>query len=68
MLALVGARRGWLEGRPVWLFLAPALHLNLLLAALLALGRYSAPIIPSLMVLSAFGVDTLRTRWKGLPV
>jgi hypothetical protein len=58
-LALVGAHRGWVEGRPVWLFLLPAIHLNLLLAVLLALGRYSAPVIPALLVASAFGVDTL---------
>jgi hypothetical protein len=26
---------------------------------LLALGRYSAPILPALLVVSAFGVDTM---------
>ena len=31
-------------------------------ALLLALGRYSVPILPALIVLSAFGVDTLLNR------
>jgi 4-amino-4-deoxy-L-arabinose transferase-like glycosyltransferase len=58
-LAAVGGVRGWREGRPVWLFVLPALQLNVLLAALLALGRYSAPVIPALLVASAYGLDTL---------
>jgi 4-amino-4-deoxy-L-arabinose transferase-like glycosyltransferase len=57
---------GWLrsrrEGQPSWLLILPILYLNISLAALLALGRYSAPIIPVLMVLAAFGIDTLLTR------
>ncbi len=60
--AAIGAPRAWREGRPLWLFLLPALHLNLLLAVLLALGRYSAPVIPALLVASAFGIDTLLNR------
>jgi 4-amino-4-deoxy-L-arabinose transferase-like glycosyltransferase len=60
--AAVGARRAWNEDRPLWLFLLPAIHLNLLLALLLALGRYSAPVIPALLVASAFGFDTLLSR------
>lgn len=58
-LALLGVGRAWREDRPLWMFLLPALHLNLLLAILLALGRYSAPIMPALLVASAFGLDTL---------
>jgi len=63
VLAIVGAGRAWRENRPIWLFLLPAIHLNLLLAMLLALGRYSAPVTPALLVASAFGVDTLLTRF-----
>ena len=33
--------------------------MNLLLAALLALGRYSVPIMPALLVAAAYGVDAL---------
>ena len=36
--------------------------MNVLLAALLALGRYSVPILPSLLIVSAFGLDTLLSR------
>lgn len=64
-LAGVGAVRSGREDRPIWMFLLPAVHLNLLLAVLLALGRYSAPVIPALLVASAFGVDTLLARWPG---
>jgi 4-amino-4-deoxy-L-arabinose transferase-like glycosyltransferase len=64
LLAAIGAPRAWREGRPLWLFLLPALHLNLLLAVLLALGRYSAPVLPALLVASAFGIDTLLNRWQ----
>jgi len=62
ILALIGTGRAWREGRPIWLFLLPAIHLNLLLAVLLALGRYSAPVMPALLVASAFGADTLLIR------
>jgi 4-amino-4-deoxy-L-arabinose transferase-like glycosyltransferase len=62
LLAGIGAPRAWREGRPLWLFLLPGIHLNLLLAVLLALGRYSAPVIPALLVASAFGLDTLLSR------
>ena len=56
---LVRSRR---EGRPAWLVLAPVVYLNLLLAALLSLGRYSVPVLPSLLVLSAAGLDWLLER------
>ena len=64
VLAVIGWRRARLEGRAVWPLLLPVLYLNLLLALLLALGRYSAPILPALLVVSAFGVDTLLDRWR----
>ena len=50
------------ERRPAWLLLLPIFYLNISLALLLALGRYSVPILPALMVLAAFGADTLLTR------
>src|SRR5207248_5634496 len=53
-LAVVGWRRSNEEGRPAWILILPALYLNLFLAALLALGRYSVPILPPLLVVSAF--------------
>src|SRR5262249_22727442 len=62
-LAFVGMPRAWREDRPMWLCLLPGIHLNLILALLLALGRYSTPIMPALLVASAFGVDTLLTRF-----
>ena len=64
-LALLGWRRAKLEGRPLWPLLQPILTVNLLYAALLALGRYSAPTIPTLMVLAAWGLDSLLDRsWR----
>jgi 4-amino-4-deoxy-L-arabinose transferase-like glycosyltransferase len=59
VLAAVGLARSRREGQPAWLVLAPILYLNVLLALLLALGRYSVPVLPCLMVLAAFGLDTL---------
>ena len=68
LLASVGLWRARREGQPVWLFLLPVIYLNVSLAALLALGRYSAPIMPPLLILAAFGLDTvLRRRRFGTP-
>jgi hypothetical protein len=39
------------------------LYLNAVLAPLLALGRYSAPVLPTLMILAAFGIDGLLDRF-----
>jgi 4-amino-4-deoxy-L-arabinose transferase-like glycosyltransferase len=63
-LAIIGWRRARREHRPVWMFLLPVFYLNTILALLLALGRYSAPILPALLIVSAFGVDTLLQRWR----
>lgn len=63
ILALVGFGRARREQRPQWLFIAPMLYLNAFLAVLLALGRYSVPVLPCLMVVAAFGIDTLGKRW-----
>ena len=59
MLAVVGLKRSVAEGRPSWLLLLPILVLNVFVATLVPLGRYSVPILPSLSILAAFGVDTL---------
>ncbi len=62
IFAIIGWRQARRERRPVWLLLLPILYLNILLALLLALGRYSVPVLPALMVLAAFGADTLLKR------
>jgi Dolichyl-phosphate-mannose-protein mannosyltransferase len=58
-LALPGSLRARKEGYLLWPLLVPIVYLNLFLAALLALGRYSIPVLPTLCVLAAFGIDTL---------
>ena len=63
VLAIIGWRRARAEGTVVWPFLLPVLYLNVLLALLLALGRYSVPVLPALFVVSAFGIDTLLRKW-----
>lgn len=62
IFAAIGLRRSWTERQPVWLVLAPIVYLNLFLAALLSLGRYSVPVMPCLVVLAAFGLDTVLGR------
>jgi 4-amino-4-deoxy-L-arabinose transferase-like glycosyltransferase len=56
ILAAVGLRRAREQRRTVWPLLLPIIAVNLLYAALLALGRYSAPTIPTLLVLAAWGM------------
>ena len=63
-LAIVGLRRANREGRPSWLIWLPIVVMNVFVALLIPLGRYSVPIIPCLMILAAFGVDTLLSRPK----
>src|SRR5258708_1893803 len=63
-LAIVGLRRANQEGRPSWLIWLPIVVMNVFVAILIPLGRYSVPIIPCLMILAAFGVDTLTSRHK----
>jgi 4-amino-4-deoxy-L-arabinose transferase-like glycosyltransferase len=60
----IGLWRSRRERQPVWLVLAPIVYLNLFLAALLSLGRYSVPVMPCLVTLAAFGVDTLLARFR----
>jgi 4-amino-4-deoxy-L-arabinose transferase-like glycosyltransferase len=61
-LAFVGWRRAHREGRPSWLIWLPIVVMNVFVATLIPLGRYSVPILPCLMILAAFGVDTLLSR------
>jgi 4-amino-4-deoxy-L-arabinose transferase-like glycosyltransferase len=61
-LAFVGLRRAHREGRPSWLIWLPIVVMNVFVAILIPLGRYSIPILPCLMILAAFGVDTLLGR------
>jgi len=62
VLAFVGWRRAHREGRPSWLIWLPIVVMNVFVATLIPLGRYSVPIIPCLMIMAAFGVDTLLSR------
>lgn len=59
VLAFIGLRRAHREGRPSWLLWLPIVVMNVFVATLIPLGRYSVPILPCLMILAAFGVDTL---------
>lgn len=61
-LAFVGLKRARREGRPSWLIWLPIVVMNVFVALLIPLGRYSVPILPCLMILAAFGVDTLVSR------
>jgi len=61
-LAFVGLRRAHREARPSWLIWFPIVVMNVFVATLIPLGRYSVPILPCLMILAAFGVDTLLSR------
>jgi 4-amino-4-deoxy-L-arabinose transferase-like glycosyltransferase len=61
-LAIVGLGRAHREGRPSWLIWLPIVVMNVFVAILIPLGRYSVPILPCLMILAAFGVDTLLNR------
>ena len=65
VLAFIGWRRARREGRRSWLLVLPIVVMNVFVAALIPLGRYSVPILPCLMILAAFGVDTLLDRRFG---
>lgn len=62
VLAFMGIGRARAEGRPAWLLFFPIVVMNVFVATLIPLGRYSAPILPCLMVLAAFGLDTFLDR------
>jgi 4-amino-4-deoxy-L-arabinose transferase-like glycosyltransferase len=65
--AIVGLRRARREGRPSWLIWLPIVVMNVFVATLIPLGRYSVPILPCLMILAAFGIDTLLNRRTAPP-
>lgn len=60
--AVVGWRRSDAGGRPSWLIWAPIVVMNVFVATLIPLGRYSVPILPLLMLLAAYGIDALVPR------
>jgi 4-amino-4-deoxy-L-arabinose transferase-like glycosyltransferase len=62
LLAFVGWKRAQSEGRPAWLLVLPIVVMNVFVATLIPLGRYSVPILPCLSLLAAFGADTLLER------
>ena len=62
VLAIVGLSRAHREGRPSWLIWLPIAVMNVFVALLIPLGRYSVPILPCFMILAAFGVDTVLNR------
>jgi 4-amino-4-deoxy-L-arabinose transferase-like glycosyltransferase len=64
ILAFIGLKRARSEQVPAWLLLLPIVALNVFVAILVPLGRYSVPILPCLSILAAFGVDTLLERRK----
>jgi 4-amino-4-deoxy-L-arabinose transferase-like glycosyltransferase len=64
VLAAVGQYRADREGQQAWLIWLPIVVMNVFVALLIPLGRYSVPVIPSLMILAAFGIDTLLMRWN----
>jgi hypothetical protein len=64
VLAIIGMRRAHREGRPFFVMLLPILALNVFVALLVPLGRYSVPILPTLAILAGFGADTLLARRK----
>jgi 4-amino-4-deoxy-L-arabinose transferase-like glycosyltransferase len=65
ILAYVGWKRARVEGRPTWLLVLPIVVMNVFVATLIPLGRYSVPILPCLTILAAFGADTLLLRFAG---
>lgn len=62
--AFIGFKRARREALPFWIPLLPVVVTNVFVALLIPLGRYSVPILPSLAVLAAFGVDTVMDRRK----
>jgi hypothetical protein len=64
-LAIAGWARARLRGLPIWPPLLLILSINVPLAALLALGRYSVPVAPALTIMAGLGADLLWESWRG---
>lgn len=64
IFAFIGWRRAHALKKPLWPLLQPIATINVLYASLLALGRYSAPTIPTLMVLASWGAVSLLERTR----
>jgi 4-amino-4-deoxy-L-arabinose transferase-like glycosyltransferase len=67
MFAALGLRAARARDIAFWPLVQPILTINLLYAALLALGRYSAPTIPTLMVLTSWGITCVVQKLKQTP-
>jgi hypothetical protein len=50
------------EGRPFFVLLLPIITVNAFVALLIPLGRYSVPVLPTLAILAAYGVEVLLAR------
>jgi 4-amino-4-deoxy-L-arabinose transferase-like glycosyltransferase len=61
-LAAVGMRRARRQGAATWPLVAIVVYLNIVYAANLAFARYSMPLYPTLLVLSAGGLASLAPR------
>jgi 4-amino-4-deoxy-L-arabinose transferase-like glycosyltransferase len=68
ILTFAGMFRARGKAYQFWLLVLPIVSMNLICAAILALGRYSAPCIPSLMVLAAFGVNSVLVERRAAAV
>ncbi|HZO91465.1 MAG TPA: hypothetical protein VFB38_24295, partial [Chthonomonadaceae bacterium] len=68
LLALALAGYGWLRARQnhiaTFPVVAVVVYFNLMYAAILAFGRYSMPVYPTLLVLSAYGLTQLWARLR----
>lgn len=67
VLAVLGILRGRREHVTTWPIVAVVLYTNLAYAASLALGRYSAPLFPTLLVLAGGGLASLATTFYRRP-
>lgn len=67
LFAALGLRAAHARNIAFWPLVQPIVTINLLYAALLALGRYSAPTIPTLMVLTSWGITCVVQKLKQTP-
>jgi hypothetical protein len=62
IFAVIGMRAARREGRPFFVLLLPIITVNAFVALLIPLGRYSVPVLPTLAILAAYGVEVLLAR------